>query len=319
MLQHVNIKIVNALLTLRGVSLGTLSGVTGISQDALSVWLDGTNKEDDDRLPFDRQLEVLKVLGIVGENPRSDITHHWSIHEPFSGQREAAYEPLSLMLKCFGKAEILHLAPQEDKLFSFKSKTHFGLTFRKFRAVLEITTHPLQSLSFNPVSLPNLTWAGSASIENNAGTALVLDEAKFRQLTAPGESTPTAFDKERVQALEYLLWNKLTMLADERGVGASDLAVLLIEKVPTRVALPSAKKPAAITQKLDSPQPLPNEAGLSSGVASGPSGGGKARRVAGVRRKRAGTAPSASPTAPVSAPTGAALPAQSDSGQSAGK
>jgi hypothetical protein len=321
-MQYVNTKIVNALLTLRGVSLNSLCGVTGLSQDALSGWLADAAKEDDERLSYDRQLEVLKVLGIVGDTPRADITHHWAIEEPFTGERESAYEPLRLMLACFGKAEIIHLAPAQDNLFSFKAKTHFGLTFRKFRAVLEVRSSPFRSLAFNPVSLTNLTWAGSSSTEDNAGTALVLDTDKFRQLTAPGESTPGAFDRERVQALEYLHWNKLTQLADERGVGASEIAVLIADKTPPRAALTSdaqPKKPVAVMPARDPNAPVPNAVFLSGGVGSGPSAAGKARRATGGQRKRANKAPNASPAVQAPAATAAPLPATIPSDRESGK
>jgi len=252
---YVNTKIVKALLLLRDINLGSLCTVTGISLGALSAWLEGLNQDDDERLSFDRQLEVLKVLGIVGEHPRSDITHHWRVREPLMGSPDDAYEPLKLMLLCFGRAELVHLSPEKDHWVSFRSRTYFGLTFAQFRAVLEIHTAPWQSLTFAPEQLPNLTWA-------DTGAALVLDERTFHQLTAPGEATPAAFDQERIRALEYLNWNRLTSLAAERGVSATEIASLLASN-PLRRSLPGpekqTKRPVRSREEVQAAQAASNE------------------------------------------------------------
>ncbi len=231
----VNTKVVNALLRLRGVGRSSLCEVTGISPQALAAWLDETGSDDDDRLSFDRQLEVLKVLGVVGEHPRSDIVHHWMIREPTFGSREDAYEPLRLMLACFGRAEVVHLTSERDEFLRLASRTHFGLTFAKFRVVLEVRTAPFQSLSFDPETLPNLSWAGT-------GAALVLSGEKFRQLTVPGEATPRIFDAERILALEQYQWKRLTQVAIDRGVGAAEIVKLVVDQIPLQPALPAPQK-----------------------------------------------------------------------------
>ena len=232
----VNTKIVNALLTLRCITRSQLCAVAGISVDALSAWLDETSEDSDDRLSFDRQLEVLKVLGVVGETPRRDVVHNWTIRERAFGSSDSAYEPLRLILSCFGRAEVVHLVAETDSLLSFSSHTYFGLTFAKFRAILEIITPAFQSLSFSPESLPNLSWAAT-------GSALVLPVTKFQQLIAPGEATPASFDQERVAALEQYQWQKLVALTRERGVGATEVVKLVLDALPTNPALPKPDKP----------------------------------------------------------------------------
>lgn len=239
---YINTKIVNALLTLRALSVGKIAEVTGISHSALSAWLDGTAQDNDVRLPFERQLEVIKVLGIVGEHPRSDITHNWYLREPAFGDRAQAYEPLRMVLLCFGKCEVTHITPSADPLFSFEARTHFGLTFEKFRAVLEVTFSPLRSLAFDPRALPNMHWVGEDA-------PLIVTNETFINLVTPGETTPEAFDKARVQALAPMRWARLAQLAEERGVGATELAQYLIDKVPVKSALTHkqetpAQKPA---------------------------------------------------------------------------
>ena len=246
-MKYVNTKIVNALLTLRGVSRDALCSVTGLSPDALCAWLDGVeqkeeDKTDDERLPFERQLEVLKVLGITGDHPRSDVVHHWTIREPVFGHREKAYEPLRHLLSCFGRAEVVHLALDQDSLVSLTSRTYFLLTFMKFRVILAIETAPFQSISFNPETLPNLNWAGT-------GATIVTSYEKFQQLTAPGEVTPGVIDQERFAALEHFQWTKLTHIATERGVAVADIAKLILERQPLKPALPASKKPAIKSRK----------------------------------------------------------------------
>lgn len=234
---YVNIKIVNALLTLRGLSLQQIAGVTGISLPALRAWLAGEASDNDERLSFERQLEVIKVLGIVGEHPRSDVTHSWYLREPAFGNREATYEPLRLMLLCFGRCEVTHIAQTRDPMVSFSARSYFGLTFEKFRAVLEISFSPLRTLSFDPRQLPNMHWVGEQA-------PLIVQDETFLHLVTPGETSPAALDRERVKALAPARWARLAELAEERGLGVSDLARYLIENVPVQAALthePEAK------------------------------------------------------------------------------
>ena len=343
--KNVNPKIVNALLTLRNLSVPAVCAVTGISPAAMHGWLSGTVTDEDERLSTERQLEVLKVLGVVGKHPRSDVVHHWHIREPFAGDRQAAYEPLDLMLRCFGRAEVVHLTPERDGWASLTAKTYFGLTFEKFRAILEVQTTPFQALSFDPTKLANLWWAGT-------GAALVLEQSKFAQLTAPGESSPAAFDKERSQALEYLHWNKLTELAAERGLRAPELAVLLFENVPVPNAIghtPRAKArgtrssgngssgngadgaggggdsghgtggrdPAAAASAAPAVAVAISREPTSAGVVSS-SVAGTDGRAADRPRRRGKKAPSAGAATPVSRHTGAAHSTPTHSGPPAG-
>lgn len=256
----VNTKIVNALLTLRCIPRQQLCAVTGISPDALASWLDEKGEDSDDRLPFERQLEVLKVLGVVGETPRRDVVHSWTIRERMLGSSESAYEPLRLILSCFGRAEVVHLATESDSVISLTSKTYFGLTFAKFRAVLEIITPAFQSLSFNPESLPNLSWAAT-------GAALVLPAAKFRQLTVPGEATPGAFDQERVAALEHYQWQKLLAITHERGVGATEVVKLVLDALPANPALPAPRKTRKRSATKARKAPATTDSAQKEGVA----------------------------------------------------
>lgn len=247
---YVNTKIVNALITLRALSLNQLAVVTGISLQALRAWLDGSSKDNDERLPFERQLEVIKVLGIVGEHPRADVTHNWYLREPAFGDRAAAYEPLRLMLLCFGKCEVTHINPSADPYISLKPRTYFGLTFEKFRAVLQVTSSPLRSLAFEPRSLPNMHWVGEDA-------PLIVTEESFLTLVTPGEATPAALDKARVRALAPARWARLAQLAEERGMDAPDLAQYLIDHVPVKPAL--AHKEEVSTQESPTPAPVTND------------------------------------------------------------
>lgn len=232
---YINTKVVRALLTLRGIGLGQLAVVTGISRQALSAWLEGTAQENDARLPFDRQLEVVKVLGIVGEHPRSDVTHNWYLREPMFGDRLGAYEPLRMMLVCFGQCEVTPIIPDRDPAFSLEARSYFGLIFEKFRAVLEIRFSPLRSLAFVPNALPNMHWVGEEA-------PLVVTEEAFVNLVTPGEAIPSDLDKARTKALAPMRWAKLVEIADERGMGAVELARYLIDNVPVQPALEHKKE-----------------------------------------------------------------------------
>jgi len=248
MSKYVNIRVVNALLTLRGVSLKQLAEVTGVSLQALSAWLEGTAKDNDERLPFDRQLEVIKVLGVVGDHPRSDVTHNWYIREPAFGDRMAAYQPLRTILLCFGRCEVTPIYPERDPYFSLTARSYFGLTFEKFRAVLEVTFSPFRSLAFDPNALQNMHWVGEQA-------PLIVTEETFFTLVTPGEATPSDIDQARIQALAPARWAKLAELAEERGMGAAELARYLIENVPVQPALEHKKEAERKEDARQQPQP----------------------------------------------------------------
>ncbi|MDR5728936.1 MAG: hypothetical protein RB191_16090 [Terriglobia bacterium] len=230
---YINTKIVNALLTLRGVSTGQLSRITGISFDAMAHWLNDSAREEDARIPYDRQLEVIKILGIVGDYPRADTIHAWYLTEPAFGDRAAAYEPLRTMLLYCGACEVTLLAPEHEPFATFKAHTYFALTFARFRAVLRVASSPLRTLAFDPGDFPNMRWAGDRA-------PLILSDDVFSTLIEPGEARPAALDLERHKALEIAHWSKIGLLASERGMGAPELARFLIEHVPTQRAPSSA-------------------------------------------------------------------------------
>jgi hypothetical protein len=243
---YVNTRIVKALMSLRGVSLAMLSQVTGISTFALQTWLnpppsapeksEGDEDDDDDRLPFDRQLEILKILGIIGDFPREDILHHWKIAEPWWGDSAQAYEPLKVLLMCFGGAEVTYFAKDQDPYFSLFGRTHFGLTFDKFRVVLEVVTPPFKSVGFSPESLPNLKWS-------ETGPLLSLPMDRYQILVEHGETSPKTYDKERLMLIQDFQWKRLEKLADERAVAPIELARWILEKVPEH---PPGLPPASV-------------------------------------------------------------------------
>ena len=133
-----------------------------------------------------------------------------------------------------------------DPYVTFAARTHFGLTFEKFRAVLEVTSSPLRSLAFDPRSLPNMHWVGEEA-------PLIVTDESFYTLVTPGETTPAALDKARVKALAPARWARLAQLAEERGMGAPELAHYLIENVPVKPAL--AHKP-----DVQAPRPAASQA-----------------------------------------------------------
>jgi len=249
---YLNTKIVNALMTLRAISPERLAAVTGLSSRALTAWLDGTAKDEDSdaRLPFDRQLEVIKILGITGEVPRSDVTHAWFLREPAFGSREPTYEPLRTILLYCGGCDVTLLAAEADPFVSLRARTHFALTFDKFRAVLQITSAPFRSLAFSPGSLPNMRWVGEQA-------PLIVRKDLFLSLTGPGESVPAQLDLERHKALEIAHWKKIGELAAERGMGAPELAHFLIDKVPVKPMLPALSAQLTAAAPAAAKEPIP--------------------------------------------------------------
>lgn len=218
--------VVNALLRLRGISMTQLAALTGLSGNALRLWL-LDSAAPDDRLPLRRQVEVLTLLGVDGASPRPDVVHPWVIQEPAFGDRTTAYQDLRTALLTFGSCSIAPITASTDPAFSFRHSTFFGLSFDTFKVVLEVRAAPFRSLAFAPEQFPGLRWEGYSA-------PLVVPDETFRRLTTPGEAPPGALDQAWLLAIGPASWHKLISLATERGIGANQIARRLLE-------LPSAQ------------------------------------------------------------------------------
>lgn len=163
----INTRVVVALMRLRGISLEAMGNLLHIPRCDLIDWL---VHEKDDVVQFETQLEALKCLGINNDKPRDDVVHYWFIKEPLLGTAHDIYHDLTVITETFGFAEAVHITATYDPLLTTQAKTHFGLRFKNFYAMLEVTGHPLRTLRFDPDKLPGLEWVSGVQcvmLENN--------------------------------------------------------------------------------------------------------------------------------------------------------
>lgn len=217
---HVNTSVVKALMYLRGLGEPTVANLVNSTLEDFQAWLYDIGEDSENRVPFDAQLEVLRLLGIHGEGPRPDVVHYWRIHEPLFSQAVRSYWALNIVLKAFGKAQAVYIAREADPAFTLQAKAHFGLRFEGFMAILEVTAHPLRSISFDPETMPDLSW-----VPDTFG--VLLPEAEFLKLQ-PGQMKVKGFTQYLTYTTEMAQWERLREAALENGIRAEQVASLLL-------------------------------------------------------------------------------------------
>lgn len=214
---HINTDVVRALMSLRGIDEPTLANIANVTTTMLTKWLhDGT--DGDELIAFDTQLEILRVLGINGESPRRDIVHYWHVHQELFSSKKSFWA-IDVMTEAFGKADVVYFAKDTDPLASVTARAHFGLQFQSFKAVLEVTTHPLRNIGFDPDNFEHLNWAEGSSL-------VLVTQEQFEKL-APGLMTPVLYDRQLILGREQLAWERLNSLSRETKIGPEQLEMLL--------------------------------------------------------------------------------------------
>lgn len=223
----INTAVVKALMYLRSLSVTDLANLATVTVDEFESWLDDKHEGSEDAIPFEIQLDILKMLGIKDEYPRSDIVHYWRITEPFFGSRSSIYWALDVVLKAFGKAQVAFVARDEDPAFTFKSKSHFALKFPAFMAILEIQTHPLRSLRFDPNKFDDLDWVADT-------TGILVSSSNYERLQ-PGAMRVQGLHQYLTYSTEMKQWDMLRDAAFEKGLKAEQVANLLIGNVDNQL------------------------------------------------------------------------------------
>ena len=224
---HINPVVVKALMILKGLSGLELANIANIPEDDFNIWIDGLD-ESDDLIEFEKQLEILKYLGISGQGPKSEVVHHWKLHESLFSNPKVTYMPLLIVLRTFGGAQAVFLAPESDPYFSMNSKAVFGLKFEDFSAILEVTSHPFRPISFDPEMdflTEHLSW-----VPDSLG--VLLSEEEFKQLR-PAKLKPQHLNQYLTYTSEMSNWDKLKARAIEKGIKAEDIVNLLIGYDPS--------------------------------------------------------------------------------------
>lgn len=223
---YVNTSVVKALMYLRGVSAPEMANLTHTPVGDLNDWLDDRLDEENERVPFTVQMEVLKILGIDGEAPRPDVVHYWRTYEPFFARAEQAYWALGIMLKAFGKAQAVFISREADPVWTLRSVSHFGLKFQGFMAILEVSAHPLKSLAFDPQNIQDLSWVPETF-------GVLLPEDEYTRLE-PGSMKVRGMTQYLTYTSEMSRWERLREAAIEHGLHAEQVAKMLLgdESVP---------------------------------------------------------------------------------------
>lgn len=242
---HVNTSVVKALMVLRNVDVVSLANLVHVTTEDLHAWLQELGDDFDDKVPFEVQIEILKILGVQGDTPRSDVVHYWRLHESFWSRSDSTYWPILVMLKAFGGAQMVAISPEAEPFLCWHAKSHFGLKFESFVAILEVSAHPLKTITFGPEVLPDLSWVPETM-------GVLLPEAEYARLQ-PGAMKVRGLRQYLTYSAEASQWEKLRDAALEKGIGAEQVAALLLGS-EYNLALPKAE-PTARPELLAEPAP----------------------------------------------------------------
>lgn len=218
-MQEINTLVVRALMHLRGVDDASLANLVHATHTDMSAWLNQEGEDSEARIPFDTQLEVLQMLGISNGMPRSDVVHYWRIHEPLFSRPSTTYWALATILKAFGKAQAVYIARDADPALSFKAKAHFALRFQGFMAILEITAHPLRTISFDPDNMVDVSWVPDA-------VGILLPAPDYARLE-PGAMKVRGMQQHLTYVSEVKQWDRLRDAAITHGVRAAEVASIM--------------------------------------------------------------------------------------------
>lgn len=232
---QINTAVVRALLQLKGVDTATAAKLTHIPHAHLLDWLQDDSPEMNESVPFEVQLELLNLLGVRDGAPRNDVVHYWRIYEPLFTSSAKSYASLQTVLKAFGPAQAAYIAREADPMLMTEAKAHFALKFVNFLAILEVSAHPLRSISFNPGEMPDLSWTPGSQ-------GVLLSGEDYLRLE-PGSMRVKGLSQCLTYSTEVSQWDRLRESAIEYGISAEHVASLLLEANPQLAKLPS-KAPA---------------------------------------------------------------------------
>ncbi len=292
---HVNTNVVKALMHLRGIDEAQMGNLANLPLHDLQAWLYDIGENSESRVPLESQLEILTLLGVRGETLRGDTVHYWRVHEPLFSRAQTNYWALSIVLKAFGKAQAVFLARESDPAFMTRAKAHFGLRFADFMVVLEVTAHPLRSISFDPETMPDLSWTPDTF-------GVLLPDAEYDMLQ-PGAMKTRGMNQYLTYTAEMQQWERLREAAMQQGLRAEQVAALL---------LGGSTQPTLEHQPVDSEaQPLVRPQGVSTPAA--PVNSTAAQPAQPMPAPQAPAQPAATaPQAPVSVAQAAAPDAEDD-------
>lgn len=252
---QIDTRVVIALLRLRSVDPETLGNLLHVPYNHLMDWL--VNGEDS-VVPFDTQLEAVKMLGIHNETPRRDRVHYWRVREPFLGNTHDIYQDLITIIGAFGEAEVVHIVRDNDPTLAFKAKSYFGIRFKGFYAMLEVFGHPLRDLRFDPDRIQGLSWVERAP-------CVALDALEYDRLE-PGSLQVTNFQQRLTYQENRSTWDTLQDAAAKKGVDPAMLSRLveLAGSLPQLTNATDEEMQKALTQQAASqasqagPTPAPS-------------------------------------------------------------
>lgn len=232
---HINHQVVHALMELRRIDIATLARLSHATVKAMQSWV---YSGDDEALSFDQQLEVLSFLGVRGERPRDDVVHYWYVHENLFSRSSKNYWALEAVLKAFGQAEAVFISRESDPALNFKAQAHFGLKFQGFMAILAVTAHPLRSITFDPDTMEDLSWAPDT-------LGVLLPDEEYVRLE-PGAMQVKSMSTYLAYSTEVSHWERLREQAIANGIRAEQVAsVLLGNAVRPNVRLENSVEPEA--------------------------------------------------------------------------
>lgn len=244
-----DVRLVHALMILRGLSPHELALHTGVQIENLQAWLQGTASA----LAHRSYIALLSYLGLTREGLSKAYVQNWEmdVRQQFSEVQQNALQQVAIWLTGGTMIEIMG---EWQPLFG---KTRmFAIRGDNFKILLGLKGAFRMPCALQPSMVPGLSYR---TTEDNKPPEIRV-EASYWHAVRNKAITPAEFDDLFFETALECSWNDLRLMARERGITPSMLAkdvlakdMQAVEEVAVaKVEAKAKKEVTAVTEQQNS-------------------------------------------------------------------
>jgi hypothetical protein len=246
-----DVRLVHALMVLRGLSPHELALHTGVQIENLQAWLQGTASA----LAHRSYIALLSYLGLTRDGLSKAYVQNWEmdVRRTFSITQLEALQQVAPWLVGGTMIEIM------GEWQPFLGKTRmFAIRGENFKILLGLKAALRMPCALQPTMVPGLSYR---TTEDNKPPEIRV-EASYWHAVRNKAITPAEFDDLFFETALECSWNDLRLMARERGITPSMLAkdVLSKDMLPDELAVAKsevkARKEAVVEQAASASTPV---------------------------------------------------------------
>lgn len=214
-----DVRLVQALMVLRGLSPHELSLHTGVQIENLQAWLQGSASA----LTHRSYIALLSYLGLTRDGLSKSYVQNWDmdVRQTFSASQLEALQQVAPWL---GGGTMIEIMGEWQPLFG---KTRmFAIRGENFKILLGLKGAFRMPCALQPNMVPGLSYR---TTEDNKPPEIRV-EASYWHAVRNKAITPAEFDDLFFETALECSWNDLRLMARERGITPSMLAKDVLSK-----------------------------------------------------------------------------------------